>query len=57
MLWRIFDCLVDGISAMEWGYELQSNLATGVVEAVQDPDFIPMVHFDLKAPNGGYNYS
>jgi hypothetical protein len=50
----MFDCLIDGISALEYGYELQPDVASRSFSAAPLPDFEPLVHFDMKPENGWY---
>jgi len=50
-LWRIFKCLVDGLSVLEFGNEIKWDSVKG--EAVSKPriNWNELVHFDLKPPN------
>jgi hypothetical protein len=56
-LWKILDCLVDGMSVFEYGRELAANRDGKFVPAtapgmVPDKPWSNIVHFDLKPENG-----
>ncbi len=52
-LWRIFDCLVDAISVLEFGDEVKYDSVKQVAGAPNPhPEFKPIVHFDIKPENG-----
>jgi hypothetical protein len=49
----MFDCLVDGISALEYLYELRIDLWEDEFFPEKTPkSWVPKVHFDLKPDNG-----
>jgi hypothetical protein len=48
----MFNCLVDGISVMDSGAEAKRATATGEIVVFGQPDWTPVVHFDLKPDNG-----
>ncbi|KAE9381085.1 kinase-like protein, partial [Stipitochalara longipes BDJ] len=50
-LFRIFDCLVDGISVLQYGNELLPDGVTTAFYVPPQPYEIPIVHFDLKPAN------
>ena len=50
-VWKIFDCLVDGLAVMEYGNELALRSPFDSFSPVVRPDWDPLVHFDLKPPN------
>ncbi|KAE9381091.1 kinase-like protein [Stipitochalara longipes BDJ] len=51
VLWRMFDCLVDGACALEYCYELRVDPAMRAFIAEPIAEWIPKVHFDLKPEN------
>jgi hypothetical protein len=51
-LWRFFDCLLDGICALEYGYEAHYDMAKEELWPERPKNWVPMVHFDLKPDNG-----
>ena len=51
-LWLMFMCLVDGISVMDCGAEAKRATATGDIVVFGQPDWTPIVHYDLKPDNG-----
>jgi hypothetical protein len=48
---RQFDSPIGGISALEFGYELQPDSTPGRFTAPPLPDFTPIVHVNLKPAN------
>jgi hypothetical protein len=44
----MFGCLVDGIRALEYGYELQPVLAERTFVTVPLENLVPRVHFEQK---------
>ncbi|KAK0124068.1 hypothetical protein ONS95_009054 [Cadophora gregata] len=53
-LWRIFECIVDGLSVLEFGDELipdQHSLGRFIPKATFNPALDLVVHFDLKPDN------
>jgi len=50
-LWRIFDCLVDGISVLQYGNELVPDAVTTQWYIPSQGHEVPIVHFDLKPAN------
>ncbi|KAL2060043.1 hypothetical protein VTL71DRAFT_9865 [Oculimacula yallundae] len=52
-LWRIFECLVDACSVLEFGAEHEMSNQPSVTEALITPipDWEVIVHFDLKPAN------
>jgi len=51
-LWRIFECLVDGLSVLQEGAEISIDPVTGVTTPTPVPGWNVLVHFDMKPDNG-----
>ncbi|CZT46771.1 uncharacterized protein RSE6_07259 [Rhynchosporium secalis] len=50
-LWRIFECLIDGLAVMEFDGEITTSAGVLVPPAAFNPADNMVVHFDLKPPN------
>ena len=51
-LWLMFDCLVDGISVLEFGAEPAFNGTDNMASVTPTKDWRLKIHFDLKPGNG-----
>ncbi len=52
-LWRIFDCLVDACSILEFGQELTYDDVSKVAKIARPiPGIDQIVHLDIKPENG-----
>jgi hypothetical protein len=50
-IWRLFDCLLDGISVLDYGNELEPDGVTNKFYIPQLRSKEEIVHFDLKPAN------
>jgi hypothetical protein len=50
-LWLMFDCLVDGISVLEFGAEPAFNGTDNMASVEPTKDWRLKIHFDLKPGN------
>jgi hypothetical protein len=53
-IWRLFDCLLDGISVLDYGNELVPDGFTNEFYIPQLRSEKEIVHFDLKPANSTY---
>ncbi len=51
-MWLIFDCLIDGASALEFGDEPYYDVKNDTFEIIARDEWKPIVHFDMKPDNG-----
>jgi hypothetical protein len=50
-VWRIFECLIDGLSALHFGNELTLVAPGNIYQSRTLPGWDPIIHFDLKPGN------
>ena len=53
-IWKIFDCLVDGLFVLDTGNEAKIQAPINEVVKEWRLDWNPIVHFDLKPENSEF---
>jgi serine/threonine protein kinase len=56
-LWRIFKCLVEGLSLLQYGTEIATDPKTRGAEVLPLQNWKEIIHFDLKPDNSMYDYN